>query len=414
MAGYVVNKIPLADREFAQGISSVWQADGPTLTNSALISRFATEGSIAAEVAADDVIAFNKNISTGISIVDTINADKDADSDDAIVVGFWVKSDASFSFTLTVQLLFPSDLVTVTAFQEKSELFSVTSGEWTFIQLEDRVVVENDEYSYPISFTITVEEIFDTASANINIAHPVIYPSISFIDNPALLSIYKKLPEFIRNADSLGTNAPYPWSLARFLEMCIIHQGEMTQIFNDIIYSDISLGKDTSDLNTLSTLVDPLAATRKHIFWLAQFTGTQIVNPTTGVTPWENLPSTWQGIDDLDSVASTEDSAPWDVIQDSNPEPVGLDDFLRWQVQYGYYGINAGSRTAILESVKRVLTGTKEVTYSVPSAWNILIETNISETPDASLLSAGDPVPSILELVEYTRPLGCVIAHELI
>jgi hypothetical protein len=415
MAGYIINRIPLLGRTFTEGVSSLWNSNGIALSKSTLISRFDTEGSLAAEVSSDDVIYFNKNSSTGLAVNNLISSNATTEVGDSFAVGFWIKSDSALSFTFSVELLFPNQLGVTLPKQKKSENTSITSGEWSFIQLEERVTVPDDEHQYPISFNIEIGDVLDASTANINISHPIITASLDFVKNPMLLDFYRKLPEFYRNYDSLGTEAPYPWTLARFLEMCIIHQGEMKQILDDGIYADISEGKNAADPTTLSTFVDPIVASRKNIFWLAQFSGTKIVNPTTGVTPWANLPATWQGIDDLDGVpVEGNDIAPWDVIQDSDPEPAGLDEFLRWQVQYGYYGVNAGSKEAVIQSVKRVLTGAKEVTYSTPSAWNILIETKKSETPDSSLIPLGDPVLGVLELMEPSRPLGCLIAHELI
>jgi hypothetical protein len=415
MAGYVLNRIPLLGRTFNEGVSSLWNATGTTLSKSVLISRFDNEGSLVAEVSSDDVIYFNKNSSTNLAISNSVSSNATTEVGDSFAVGFWIKSDAALSLTFSVELLLPNQFGITLPKQKKSETFSITSGEWSFIQLENRVTVPDDEHQYPISFNIDFRDIFDASTANINVSHPLITASLDFVNNPMLLDFYRKIPEFYRNQDSLGTEAPYPWTLARFLEMCIIHQGEMLQIIDDSIYDDISDGKNPEDPTTLSTLVDPTVASRENIFWLAQFSGTKIINPTTGVTPWNNLPATWQGIDDLDGIPVTDnDIAPWDVIQDSDPEPAGLDEFLRWQVQYGYYGVNAGSKEAVIESVKRVLTGTKAITYSTPSAWNILIETKKTETPDSSLIPLGDPVLEVLELMEPSRPLGCLITHELI
>ena len=414
MAGYVLNRIPLLARTFNEGISSVWTSTGTTLGKSSLVSRFDNEGSLTAEVSDDDIVFFNKDSATNLAISNLISTNGVKDNGDDVVVGFWIKSDAALSFIFSVDILMPSQFGITVAKQTKSQYVTISSGEWTFVQLEQRATVPDDEYNYPVAFSIDVQDILDATTANINISHPIFNCSLDFIENPMLLDIYKKLPEFYRNFDSLGTESPYPWTLARFIEMCIIHQGEMRQILDDSIYSDISQGKDIADVTTLSTLVEPTVAPRKNIFWLAQFSGTKIVNPTTGVTPWSNLPETWEGIDGLDTVPSSQDSSPWDVIQDSDPEPAGLDEFLRWQVQYGYYGVNAGSKEAIIQSVKRVLTETKEVTYTTPSAWNILVQTKKTETPDSSLIDLGDPVLEILELMEYTRPLGCVITHELI
>jgi hypothetical protein len=415
MAGYVLNRIPLLGRTFFEGVSSLWTSTGTTLEKSAVVSRFENAGSLVAQVSDNDVIYFNKNGSTNLAVSNLISSNQATEVGDSFAVGFWIKSDSALAFDFTVELLLPNQNGITLPKQKKTENTSITSGEWSFIQLEERVVVPDDEYAYPISFNIKITDVIDSATANINISHPLITASLDFVNNPMLLDAYRKIPEFYRNFDSLGTEAPYPWSLARFLEMCMIHQGEMRQVLEDTIYADISEGKNSADVTTLSTLVDPIVAPRKNIFWLAQFSGTKIVNPTTGVTPWNNLPVTWQGIDDLDGIdVPDDDIAPWDVVQDSDPEPAGLDEFLRWQVQYGYYGINAGSKEAIIQSVKRVLTETKEVTYTTPSAWNILVKTKKTETPDSSLIALGDPVLEVLELMEYTRPLGCVITHELI
>ena len=210
--------------------------------------------------------------------------------------------------------------------------------------------------------------------------------------------------------------------MLRFLEAATIHTGELLSLIEGFIYSDISEGKDQNDLTTLSTLVDVLAVDRQYMFWLSQFTGTQLVNPTTGFTPWENLPknldgkTTWQELDLIDEIESADDAAPWQAIQDFNTEPEGIVNFLRWQISTSYYGINAGTRESIIESVKRVLTGTKTVNYQVlqPFNWTIKITTLKSETPDSSLIDIGEPVPEILELIEPTKPAGFLVLHELI
>ena len=92
-----------------------------------------------------------------------------------------------------------------------------------------------------------------------------------------------------------------------------------------------------------------------------------------------------------------------------------LDDFFEWQVSTGYYGYAAGSLKAVREAAKRVLTDTKTCTitnnYS-GSPWRILVQTKVSETPDAT--SAGQSLDSMLDLMAPARPLGVIIAHQLI
>jgi hypothetical protein len=412
MAGYVINRIPSSSRIFSDGVSSLWNASGTTLSGSATVYRFETEGSLNAAVSVGDKICFNRNAVTGIPISDTVATNGPEDDGDTFMVGFWIKSDKSISFTFNVSLLYPTIFGVATTVEQYTDTVSVTSGEWVLIQNETRVTDPDDLQNYPISFAITITTVNGGGDANIYISHPIIWAGYDFVTNPMLFNIYSKLPEFIRAQDL--NNTPYPFTLARFIEMCILHQGEMQQVITDIFYSDIVLGKDESDTATLSTLTEPSISPRKFLFWMAQFTGTQLINPTTGVTPWDNLPATWQGIDNLDGVASSEDSSPWDKIQDSDPEPAGLDEFLTWQVATGYYGMNAGSTEALTESVKRVLQASKTVNVTKSSAWNINITTKISETPDSSLLAVGNSVSGIVELVEPSRPLGVIVTHELI
>jgi hypothetical protein len=191
---------------------------------------------------------------------------------------------------------------------------------------------------------------------------------------------------------------------------------------DDFTYSDISEGKNELDTSTLSTLVDPIVVKREYMFWLAQFSGTKLLNPTTGLTPWVNLPETWQGIDLIDGEEAippanpnSADAVGWSALQDYNTEPVGLDEFLRWQISTSYYGRNAGTQEALVEAVKRVLIDTKTVNYEIlePFDWTIRITTLKTETPDSSLVDIGGSVPEIVELLEPARPVGFKIIHSL-
>lgn len=410
MAGYSINRIPEIDRSFYSSISSLWQSS-VVLNHSPDISKFDEEGSIFTTVSNGDNIRFNQDIVSGLPIKSTICINS-TDIGDTITAFVWVKSSSPMTLSYSVNLFYPTSIGLTTPVFSSTETVYVTSGEWTLVRLESPPVVEDDNEQYIIGLEILVTSVSETSTSDIFISHPVIYGTLDFMNNPALLDIYKKLPEFIRQQDA--DSVPYAFPLARFMEMLTIHTGEMYQIIYDIIYSDISEGKDVLIPETLSTLVEPSLASRAYIYWLSQFTGTQLVNPTTGVTPWTNLPPTWEGIDNLDGSLNVEDSSPWSVIQDSDPEPENLDEFLKWQVQTRYYGMGAGTKTAIIESVKRVLIGTKGLTYSVPSAWNILIKTIKDETPDAALLVVGDSVPSIIDLIKPTKPLGVIVQHELV
>lgn len=360
-----------------------------------------------------EYVGFNVGTSGGnsVSSIPSVNSDDVGDTVSAFV---WVKTDKPVIVDFTVYLFYPPTVFATSPFSSKSRSIAVTSGEWTLLRLYDLPVVLDDAYDYPIGFKIIVQSIEGSSTANMNISHPVIYSTLDFIDNPAIIDIMTRFPEFIRDQDANAE--PLPYQFIRFMEAATIHTGEIYDLMNKFIYQDISEGRDEANPDTLSIMVEPSVALRDYLPWLAQFSGTKIINPTTGFTPWSNIPETWQQIDLIDSTDTVEDSVPWSALQDYNTEPTGLEPFLRWQAQYGYYGMNAGTMEAIIESVKRVLTGTKTVTYEVlePFSWTIKVTTIQAETPDSALLAIGDEVPEIIELLEPTRPLGYIILHELV
>lgn len=411
MAGYSINRIPESQKILIPSVPSLWSTNGPTLSSSP-IEKYEKEGSLQALLSEGDSISYNTytGLVNGLSTLTSTNPDDVGDSVSAFV---WVKSDTPIVVKFSVYILYPFGVPASSSVASESKSISVTSGEWTLLRLYDLPIVPDDAYTYPIGFRILIEDIQGGGTAIVNVSHPVIYGTLDFIDNPGLIQLASSLPEFIRDQDANAE--PLPFQLARFLEAVSIHNGEIAELINNFIYQDISEGKNDADAGTLSALVNPLIAPREYLFWLAQFSGTRIVNPKTGFTPWANLPDTWQEIDLIDSEESTEDAAPWRAIQEYNTEPAGLEEFLRWQVSNGFYGYRSGTKEALLKSVERVLLGNKTTQYEIvePFNWTIKIKTLKSETPDAALLPVGSSVPEILELIEPARPLGFLVIHEL-
>lgn len=410
MAGYSINRIPSEQKIFLSSVPSLWTSD-VSLSSQPNVSKYFGEGSLEAVLQESESVYYNTNLSNGLSQVTQSTSQDVGDT----VSGFvWVKTDKPVIIDFTISVLFPPDVMSINAVSESTRSVEVTSGEWTLLRMYELPAVVDDGYNYPLGMTITISDISGGTDVTLNISHPIMYCTLDFINNPGIIQLMSTFPEFIRDQDSKAQ--PLPYQLIRFMETASIHTGEIAELLNLFIYQDISEGKDTSDVNTLSALVDPIAAKRDYLPWLAQFSGTQIINPTTGFTPWANLPSTWQQIDLIDAIDTPEDAAPWNAIQSYNTEPAGLEEFLRWQTATGYYGINAGTKEAIIESVERVLTGTKTINYEIvsPFSWTIKVETLLSETPDASLLSVGDSVDSIISLIESTRPLGFKVLHELV
>lgn len=411
MSGYSVNRIPSSDSVFLASIPATWSFSGlGTFSVNPYDGKYDSVGSLSAVVEENDYISFNEDTG-GLNYISSTTSVISSDIDDTVSCFLWVKSTASMIVDFSVSLLYPDFVTAVEQASSSNQSFAISSGEWTLLRLETPALIPDDAYDYGIGMRVTVSSIDDAASATLSVSYPVAYCTLDFIDNPAIIAIMSKIPEFIRDEDANAT--PYPYQLIRFIEMATIHTGELQQLLDDFIYSDISEGKDVADATTLSTLVEPTVVSRPYMEWLAQFNGTTLLNPTTGVTPWANLPTTWQGIDLIDSVDDAEDAAPWAQIQDYNTEPAGLEDFLRWQILTGFYGVNAGTQESIVEAVKRVLTDTQSVVCTYPVDWTMNVETLISETPNTSTLAIGDEVPEILALIEKARPLGLKVQHTL-
>jgi hypothetical protein len=424
MAGYSINKIPEQHRIFVPSISNLWASSAPVgapLVPSST-EKYPGEGSIQVSMIPEGSVSFNLGLNESVGLSSTPRVTS-SDIGDSVSVFVWVKTNRPVILDLKVYLLYPPSIVATTPFDMRSGSISVSSGEWTLLRLYDLPVMSNDVYEYPIGFKISLVSIEGgpTPTVTMNISHPVIYSTLDFINNPAILEIMSRFPEFIRDEDANAE--PLPYQFIRFMEAATIHTDEIYDLLNRFIYEDISEGKDITNPQTLSILVDPSVALRKYLPWLAQFSGTSIINPTTGFTPWENIPNTWQQIDLIDGEAAvppadpnSADAVEWSALQDYDTEPEGLEEFLRWQATNGYYGIRAGTREAIIASVERVLTGTKTVTYQViePFNWTIKISTLKTETPDSGLLEVGDSVAEIVDLLEPTRPLGYTIIHELV
>jgi hypothetical protein len=426
MAGYTINRIPESQSVFLTSVPSLWSVSGSSATIGidAQISKYQGQGSLRAVLSENESVVFNEESSGFTGISTSISMDID-DLDDSVTSFVWVKSSKPVIINFQVDILYPSGTVAMSPYASKSRSVSISSGEWTLVRLYDLPELKDNGYIYPVGFRLTVESIQGDSNVDLNISSPCIYGTLEFINNPAIVDILKKLPEFIRQLDVDYGELPY--QLARFLEMATIHTGEIYALLDEFIYSDISEGKNELDTSTLSTLVDPIVVKREYMFWLAQFSGTKLLNPTTGLTPWANLPklpkpgeeeetTTWEALDLIDDDdVDLEEAVIWQALQDYNTEPVGLDEFLRWQISTSYYGRNAGTQEALVEAVKRVLIDTKTVEYEVlePFDWTIRITTLKTETPDSSLVDIGGSVAEIVELLEPARPAGFKIIHRL-
>jgi len=145
---------------------------------------------------------------------------------------------------------------------------------------------------------------------------------------------------------------------------------------------EVAPGFTGEELFASSTLTDPNYVADLNREWLAQFTGSQLKNNVQG----KNSSGT-----DREYFTTDEELAA----------------YLTWQLVTSYYGHAGGTREAMTQAAKQVLTGTKGVGV-IPNylsdPWKIQIQTLQSETVYDS--SNSDISADVLDAVEPTRPLG--------
>lgn len=166
--------------------------------------------------------------------------------------------------------------------------------------------------------------------------------------------VYSNLPEIWRTQDELSG-----WELKSYLSSVLDQFGDVETMIDRFNFDALPDGQpeDTSDL------VDPYAADVKWLPWLAQLVGQQIVSATTSIT--------------RSRIASPNK-------------------------------FKAGTKTAMAEAAKNVLTGEQRVTIfdhstSAPGnggQWDILIITKSSET-------VSDPAAEIIRV--GAKPAGIIL-----
>jgi hypothetical protein len=409
--GLTVNALAESDWTFTGfAVPSSWTATDATLHTTLSEYKYQGYGSLKSTLTATSAtILFNDDLS---STTAKTTADYVAGKIESFV---WCRATATAIITpqLTItRTMGGTPVEGVDIFTASGTPIALTSGDW--------YLVRTDPVSIPVTpatatYSISLQYVISggTIGSSVFLHYPTAYEQLAFLRNTYLMNCWSNIPALFQDKE---TELPLPsYALLRFMEVGMQAHGVINDIAAGFQYQDISEGKDETNQDTLSILVQPSEIPRDYIFWVAQFTGTQLLNPTAGATPWANIPSTWDGIDLIDTVDDPDDVVAWGSLQGFAPEIAGLDDFFRWQVASGYYGYAAGSIAAIREATKRVLGGTKTCTITknyLSSPWRIRIQTKLAETPDAT--TVGESIDEMLQLMEPARPLGVVLTHEII
>ena len=186
-------------------------------------------------------------------------------------------------------------------------------------------------------------------------------------------------------------------------------------------YLDIEEGFKDGDDTTKSTLVNPDVADFATLVWLCKFTGTRPITRYESsldvvTTPFELGDGLGSG-SELDSG----DGLLLTSYSELNPPPLSLanqEELLRWQLDYGYYGINSGTLPAVIDAAKRQLVGDKTLVYDYDfgaEPWVINLQSQWFETYGATgEEEIGSSSQLVLNAVEYARPLGVKITHVMV
>lgn len=268
--------------------------------------------------------------------------------------------------------------------------------------------------------TIHVTFTANDATAPIYFTLPVLCQNYEFASNNKVLSsVAQSIPAVFLDIDfeqTGGIELPF----LRLLDIFTNGLDESYQQMGKYAYLDIAQGYNEADNTTKSTLVNSDVADFATLVWLCKFTGTKPVTRyesslDTVTTPFIlgdeiSTGSLLGGDDGLLLTSYTELSPPTFTLAKQT-------ELLRWEVDNGYYGINAGTLPAVVDAAKQQLTGEKGVVVEYDYAaepWVINLFSEWYETYGAvGEEDVGNSSKLVLGAVEYARPLGVKVTHTM-
>ena len=294
--------------------------------------------------------------------------------------------------------------------------------------------VENPQWNIVRTNTITPTSNIGTVGMSIHVTFtptvptetiyftlPVLCGNLEFVSRNKLLRyVMVSMPEVFRLID-LEQEGDLALPFMRLMDIFTTGLDVGWQELGQYRYLDIEEGFKDSDDTTKSTLVNPDVADFATLVWLCKFTGTRPITRYESsldvvTTPFELGDGLGSG-SDLDSG----DGLLLTSYSELNPPPLSLtnqEELLRWQLDYGYYGINSGTLPAVIDAAKRQLVGDKTLVYDYDfeaEPWVINLQSEWFETYGATgEEEIGNSSQLVLNAVEYARPLGVKITHVMV
>lgn len=212
---------------------------------------------------------------------------------------------------------------------------------------------------------------------------PCLIDDHAFYRNKMVQNARATMPNVYWDKDIEQTNPTYP--MFKLYDVLTATTDDVMRTYSywqNLELYEVAPGFTGEELFASSTLTDPNYVNELNRDWLAQFSGNKLKTNVQG-----------------------KDSSGTDREYFTTDEEMVA--YLTWQLVTSYYGHAAGTREAMTQAAKQVLTGTKGVGV-IPNylsdPWKIQIQTLQSETVYDS--SNSDISQDILDAVEPTRPLG--------
>ena len=249
---------------------------------------------------------------------------------------------------------------------------------------------------------------------------PVLCQNYEFVSkNRILTSVAQNLPAVFLDIDFEQTGS-IELPFLRLLDVFTNGLDYAYQQMGKYAYLDVAQGYDDNDDSTKSALVNSDVADFATLVWLCKFTGTKPVTRYESSLDTVTTPFVLGDEISSGSLLDEGDGLLLTSYTELNPPVLTLSaqiQLLKWQIDYGYYGINSGTLPAVVESAKQQLTGEKNLVVEYDfgiEPWVINLFSEWTETYGAiGEEDIGNSSKLVLSAVEYGRPLGVRVTHTM-
>jgi hypothetical protein len=245
----------------------------------------------------------------------------------------------------------------------------------------NKVTIPSGDQAQQVSISITIT---GHAATNTYLTMPHLIDDRAFYNSEFVYKSRNFMPDFFWELDSAESFPTAPFH--RLIDILTTTANDVKKEYDAMFAFDESEVSNPENLATdfsRSVLVDPLFVRDRYIPWLSQFNGTAIRR---------------------------------NIVDSNNnsyfTNPTIQRNFVEWQLFNGYYGRAAGTRRAIVESVRQVLVKTKNdanSTFYLNNQFFLRVQTLLNETHDVT--NPGESSTLVLNAIEPARPLGYKIFH---